>query len=112
MNKLLVAVVLAVIAVPAFAQQAECNQEQKGHFYTGTATVRTINKDTLAQVGPIRNHDKTGPVLKDLATCRLTRDMLNAFTGIVPREDSPIRVLQQVSYEVECYAVEYCEIPE
>lgn len=111
MSKILMVLFSLVLSGPAFAQQVECNQEEKGHFYTGTATIRTINKDGV-QIGPIRNHEKTGPVVKDLATCNLSKDMLHSFTGIVPREDSPIKILQQVSYDVKCYAVEYCEIPE
>lgn len=108
MSKILSVLIMLVLSAPVLAQETECTVETRGYYYQGTGTVRTVKPDNVTQIGPLRSFGITSPVHKDLYTCREAVEFLKARTNIVPSADGKIKILQQISYEADCLAVEIC----
>lgn len=106
-----------VLSSSVYAQQVECIQEEKPHYYVATGTVKTTIPAPLAAVltsaeevvwtNTFRTFGVVSPVHTDLAACNEALDFLKSKRNLPAK--APIHALQSLSYEGECLAVSICQ---
>lgn len=116
MKKVLMMVALMLVSVSAMAQQVDCVQSEKEHYYVAEATTKTAMPETLKAVltdkekliwqNTYSNSSVTSIAHKDLAACNNALDFLKAQRAIAPQ--GGIHASQSLSYQGRCFAVEIC----
>lgn len=105
-----------VLTNSVYAQQVECIQDAKPHYFVATGTVKTTIPTPLAAVlteaekvvwtNTFRTFGVVSPVHADLAACNEALDHLKSKRSLPAK--APIHALQSLSYEGECLAVSIC----